>query len=645
MRRSSGKPSQTSRERAALLGREFPLAMLRACGLQETEVAGLFDDGTLVTAAVPAHARFARAADAKRIAAAIPWSRARDHHLAIAEAAVQLRLPGEIIAAHCEAAHRFDLARAQWLRAGEGACAAGDYRQALQHIDRCLAIWPWDDAPDDRVRVLREMARCATNARLPESARKAWEELADHAQETKRTALRAEALQQLARLAADPAKTQSLLAEAADLAARELPPEDAFRHGIDHLDHLVNRVRISAAKQAMVSIEQAAHASGNPALISEMLGWKGLVAAMAGHADEASGLVEEALRLAIGHELPEQTAIAYKRRANIADYAGRYSLEKQSHDLAIRYCRETGAGSESTCMSCMSYACFRTGDWKEAVQTAHEVLTTPLLPDGLKGIAHSVLGMVGAFRGDRGAQRHLEDSLRHLRAESMTGMEFLSLWALGFLHSTKGANQAATAAYDEIRSLWRETDDLHDAIPGLLFAGAHYADHRMTAQLSDCIDILHRIRSRNDLPECRAALLALNAEQDRLDGQPGFGTTLADASALEAKAGLPLEQLWIECRRQDCGDRREAIALATRLGARPLLALLKQDDANDLTPRQTEVLGHLAAGLTSKEIGDHMGLSTRTVEMHVGRLLQRLNCRTRPEAVALAQSRGWLRIP
>jgi len=621
------------------------MALLRASGVAESEFAVLFDNGTLVTANQPAHARFARAAEAKRIAAAIPWSRARDHHLALGEAAMRQRMPGETVAAHFEAAHRFDLARTQWLKAGEAACAEGDYRRALQYIDRCLAIWPWDEAPEDRVRVLREMARCAANARLPESARKAWEELADHARESGRVALRAEALQQLARLATDPSKIQSWLAEAADLAASGLPPEDSFRHGIAHLDHLLNRVRISAAKQAMVSIERAAQASGNPALLSEMLGWKGLVAAMAGEADEASRYVEEALRLAIAHELPEQTAIAYKRRANIAEYAGRYSLEKQSHDLAIRYCRETGTGSESTCMSCMSYACFRTGDWKEALGTARQVLTDPHLPGGLKGMVHSVLGMVGAFRGDRGAHRHLDESLRFLRAQSMTGMEFMTLWALGFMHAAKDEAPAATAIYDEIRGLWWETDDAHDAIPGLLFAGTHYADHGMAVKLADCIDILHRIRSRNDLPECRAALLALEAEQARLQGDTAHDLMLAEAAALEAKAGLPLEQLWIECRRRSSGDRGEAIALATRLGARPLMAMLKGGSANDLTPRQSEVLGHLAAGLTSKEIADCMGLSTRTVEMHVGRLLQRLNCRTRPEAVALAQSRGWLRIP
>jgi DNA-binding CsgD family transcriptional regulator/tetratricopeptide (TPR) repeat protein len=643
MGRRSKAPDGAALERAALLGREFPLALLRASGIADEDLAALFDAGTLVAAPLPAHARFARPAEARKVAAAIPWSRARDHHLALGEAAMQQRLPAESVAAHFEAAQRFDLARAQWLKAGETACAAGDYRTALDRIDRCLSIWPWDESPDDRVRVLREMARCAANARLHDAARKAWEELADHARDAHLPALRAESLHQLSSLSADIVKAGALLAEAAGIAARELAPEEAYRHGLAHVDHLCNRVRVAAARKAMERVEEAARRSNQPALLSEMLGWKGLLAAMAGEAGEAKRLVEEGLRVAIAHELPEQTAVAYKRRANIADYAGQYALEKQSHGVAIRYCREAGNGSEVVCLGCLSYACFRTGDWKEAVETAREVLADPDLHRALKGIACSVLGMVAAFRGERSAARHLEASLSHQRAEGMVGMEFLSLWALAHWHDSNGDAAAAAAIYDEIRSLWRETDDLHDAIPGVLFAGTHYADRGQAAQLADCIDILNHIRRRNDLPECRAALLALGAEQAKLEGDLSrHDAEMREAAALEAKAGLPLEQLWIECRRAT-GDRREAIALATRLGARPLLSRLKGDHGSDLTPRQLEVLSFLAAGLTSKEIGDRMKLSTRTVEMHVGRLLQRLACRTRPEAVALAQSKGWLK--
>ena len=49
--------------------------------------------------------------------------------------------------------------------------------------------------------------------------------------------------------------------------------------------------------------------------------------------------------------------------------------------------------------------------------------------------------------------------------------------------------------------------------------------------------------------------------------------------------------------------------------------------------RQREVAEFIAKGLTNKEIASELGLSTRTIDMHVGNVLDRLDCRTRSEAV------------
>jgi DNA-binding NarL/FixJ family response regulator len=104
--------------------------------------------------------------------------------------------------------------------------------------------------------------------------------------------------------------------------------------------------------------------------------------------------------------------------------------------------------------------------------------------------------------------------------------------------------------------------------------------------------------------------------------------------------------------------RREAAELARRLGLRPFLDALQRDTitaasvisedasraggAMGLTPRQHSILGLIAKGLTNKEIASHLNLSARTVEMHVALALERLNCRTRSEAVSRAMSQGLL---
>jgi pimeloyl-ACP methyl ester carboxylesterase/DNA-binding CsgD family transcriptional regulator len=63
-----------------------------------------------------------------------------------------------------------------------------------------------------------------------------------------------------------------------------------------------------------------------------------------------------------------------------------------------------------------------------------------------------------------------------------------------------------------------------------------------------------------------------------------------------------------------------------------------RETAPKLTPRQREVLGLVATGLADKEIARHLGLSPRTVEMHVAGALEALACRGRVQAVARAQA-------
>ena len=61
-----------------------------------------------------------------------------------------------------------------------------------------------------------------------------------------------------------------------------------------------------------------------------------------------------------------------------------------------------------------------------------------------------------------------------------------------------------------------------------------------------------------------------------------------------------------------------------------------------LTTRQVEVLRLIEQGQTDKQIARMLGLSHRTVEMHVSRLLEALSCHTRAEAVHVAAKRGLL---
>jgi RNA polymerase sigma factor (sigma-70 family) len=61
-----------------------------------------------------------------------------------------------------------------------------------------------------------------------------------------------------------------------------------------------------------------------------------------------------------------------------------------------------------------------------------------------------------------------------------------------------------------------------------------------------------------------------------------------------------------------------------------------------LTPREREVLKLVAAGLTSKEIAQHLGISYRTVEVHRLNLMRRLNVHDVTALVRFAVGAGLL---
>lgn len=52
-----------------------------------------------------------------------------------------------------------------------------------------------------------------------------------------------------------------------------------------------------------------------------------------------------------------------------------------------------------------------------------------------------------------------------------------------------------------------------------------------------------------------------------------------------------------------------------------------------LTPREKEVLGVISQGLTHRQIGDMLGISPRTVEVHKGRIMDKLGVKTLAELI------------
>ena len=68
-------------------------------------------------------------------------------------------------------------------------------------------------------------------------------------------------------------------------------------------------------------------------------------------------------------------------------------------------------------------------------------------------------------------------------------------------------------------------------------------------------------------------------------------------------------------------------------------AFAPETDLTELSAREKEVLGHLRQGLTNREIGYRLYISTNTVNKHVNQVLRKLRVRNRVEA-AIARYGG-----
>jgi len=83
-----------------------------------------------------------------------------------------------------------------------------------------------------------------------------------------------------------------------------------------------------------------------------------------------------------------------------------------------------------------------------------------------------------------------------------------------------------------------------------------------------------------------------------------------------------------------------APAIAQRVLARLGASVTKEDPFPQLTPREHDVLGLLAQGLSNSAIADRLGLSLKTVNNNTSSIFTKLNVASRTKAAILARERG-----
>ncbi len=123
-----------------------------------------------------------------------------------------------------------------------------------------------------------------------------------------------------------------------------------------------------------------------------------------------------------------------------------------------------------------------------------------------------------------------------------------------------------------------------------------------------------------------------------------FGAIDAGASGFLLKGGEPADLIQaIET--VAAGDALLAPSVTRRLldtyvSRPPVAEAAEPDGFDELTPREREMLGVIATGMTNAEIATVYHLSPLTVKAHVSRILMKLGARDRVQLVVIAYRSG-----
>jgi len=546
--------------------------------------------------------------------------------------------------------------------------AATAYRRALDE-DRGTLASPVD--------VLERLAACLElSERLGEAAR-TWETAAAMRAADGHPDLAGEAHRQRARVLEVQGRwARSIDARLAAVTAFEAAglPADAATERLAAAAHLRSAANFSAALELLGTARSDAREAGRVDLEARAIGLEGNVLARMGRAVEGLSLVREGLELALDGGFTAAAAELFQRLADSLEHAGSYDPAQTAYLEGADYCRTRSIESTAQlCLACMSVVLWQMGDWSQAERTSREVIASAESTPHARAVAEGILGIVAAQRGrPRRARPHLEASLQTARRIELTAMELISSWGLALCDRLDADEPGAVDRCRRLLARWEHTEERHYVVPALRWAATVFAGESDAAGVRACADALARIAAQTAQPEAIAALATALGEAAWLEGDAGASAAhfLSAREAIAAR-DLPFERAEIGRRTGvalvRAGRRADGVTAlaaaartARRLGATPLGVQIAADLAalgesvdrrlgrrearrladRGLTRRELEVIWHVAHGRTSREIGEALFISPRTVEMHVGSALTKLDCRTRAEAVRRVATLG-----
>lgn len=670
-------------EVAAIVGVRFDLDLIAASAGSDLGITEALERG-LMREIEPGVGAFQHALVREALYADIYWTRRRQLHRAIAAELEQRDAPAREVAEHWLAGREPERARRQFLLAADAASAVHAYRDAASALRQALDLWPESNEENEqdeqqRLDALHRLGEYAFICGDLAEAASVWREVAD----AKRTAGDQRGLTEVARrlstvyeMQAAHDRALALRQETTDLLTALGLIGEAAAEQLAVASHLVRDERLIPALELILAAKEDAARVGRPDVVVRALQLEATVFKKQGQLATCTEHLRAGLALALEHDLTIAAASIYIELGNMLDALSDFDAAVDVFNTAITYCRERGIGEmEPACLTCLASTLLRTGEWDRALELCESVLASKSVsPDVLVTVTY-IMGGILAWRGE--AKR-----ARRMLVDLMPRAEQLGHWAvvvmihssLGFLDEQDGAHETAAGHARAIATLWRQIDDKEIVVPALCWATTLFANvgaaedaHASAKAINDLAAFIGNRESLAGLGYALGEVALLEGDAERAVEH------FSQAVTIFRELGLPyscaLTQLrtgvaLVAAGASDAAVERfsDAYRTATGLRARPLSGQCARElqrlgepveqrlgrraardlEQGRLSRRERDVLRLVALGRTNREIAHELFLSTRTVDMHVRNILEKLDCRSRAEAVHKATTTGIL---
>ena len=562
----------------------------------------------------------------------IPRSRAQALHQRILRSLVEHHADLSRLLHHAALARDVEALIEYAPRAARQAALAGAHREAVAHLETALRLAASISAPERAQLYELHASECNITNQVAASldsgtqALSLWRELGDAAAQARVLLVIGRQYWKSGQNASADQHAAAAIALLATLpAGRDLAMAYSVRSQLAMTSH--------RTVEALAFGEQAldlAAKFGDDGVRSHALNNIGTAMAFSG---DAAGIarLEQSLAIALEQNSHEHAGRAYANlvTTSVREWhsatAARYIAE------GLEYCELNDVRDSLAYIGVFSaHFDLNMGRWDKAAHTAKELIERGRIATAQKIPALFVLATVRARRGDPGVDSLLDEA-------AQLALPTRELQRIGRIAATRAEvawyrGDLQCVAREAAIGLQAAEGYYHPWLRGELTYWGHFAD----PALKDSVGLSepYALMIQGDWEGAAAVWQRLGAPYER-----------ALALAMGTEEAL-----------------RESLAILEQLGAGPMAAIVRQrlrsmgvrgiprgprastrGNPAGLTSREVQILKLLVLGHTNSELAHRLHISAKTIDHHVSSILQKLEVRSRTEAVAAAFGLGILK--